>query len=910
MKTLTHPLTLPHVQLVLALGSYVLLGLTHLDFSLTLLDAVLAVGTAVTTEYAWHLYAGRRGESRPAFAPWSALAAGLGIAIFLRASDPTYFALASFVAISSKYVIRFRGTHIFNPSNLAILAVVILFPVNATIEFTQWGSDPFVFAVIAAVSYAIAYRAGVIATTASFLLSYSALLLLFVVHAQETYAAHHLGLIGPSLVLFASFMITDPKTSPSGFLPRVVHGTSVAFAYFFLEFLAAQYALFVASFAVTCLNFASNRLIERLPSLPSITRRVRNIVTLSVALLLFFISYATLAHARPLVSVQVPSLRFFLMGIESSSLYACRDSTSILKETDAGVGIVAHTNGAAWGDYDGDGFDDLFVSNIDAPSILYKNLGDGTFADVTSVAGLPSLYASSAVFFDYDDDRDPELLVATVVPATPDHRVGLALFQNRGGTFTDRSREAGLSDSYPRGVGFLSAADYDADGMLDFVLTTSGVALRSAGARETPLAKTWWDPFFNGRNVTLACGDDALAEVSPLFSAEYRFALRSLRSSYPADERLCAYFGTSLPIFPGVNLPSLNRDAAVNPQLIIPGRAYVFMRRGDRFVRDDSFTELVRKIQERTTVANARINGRAEDAFSGRLFQPLSFDFDGNGLPDIFLASDFGTNLLLKNTREGFIDASEDAGVSYFATGMGVDIADWNNDGNPDLAVSNVHDDYILEGNGAGLFVNRYAELPIARMGLGWGISFFDYDGDQWTDIMVTNGTGRRAVGEQIESALARPLFRLDNLYRNNQGVRYSETSGRHMCPGVTSGNVLAPNDFDNDGDVDMFVGTVHSGNAIYTNLLPRDGLSYLSVSLRGRVSNSDGIGASVTVVSDTASQTKYRVLGSGFGTAGSSRLFFGLADEAGPVEVQVRWPSGKETHMSVMPNRHVEITE
>jgi hypothetical protein len=174
-----------------------------------------------------------------------------------------------------------------------------------------------------------------------------------------------------------------------------------------------------------------------------------------------------------------------------------RDGTFTDVTLKAGVPGDAYGMGIAVGDYDGDGFPDLYVSQY-AQSILYHNNGDGTFTDVTAKAGVSALgWANSAVWFDYDNDGRLDLFVCRFVDYDKAKDIFCGniitrersycepsayrpmpswLFHNNGdGTFTDVSRESGIARSLGKAFGVV-AADINNDGWIDLYVTNDTVA--------------------------------------------------------------------------------------------------------------------------------------------------------------------------------------------------------------------------------------------------------------------------------------------------------------------------------------------------------------------------------------------------------------------------------------------------
>lgn len=147
-----------------------------------------------------------------------------------------------------------------------------------------------------------------------------------------------------------------------------------------------------------------------------------------------------------------------------------------------GVSQVAFTKGAAWGDYDNDGYPDLYVSNYGQPNFLYHNNRDGTFTEVARALGVEKpIFSFPTWFFDYDNDGCQDLFVSSYVQSVaeivaeymklPPHAETIRLYRNNcHGGFDDVTRQTGLDRvSMAMGANF---GDIDNDGFLDFYLGT------------------------------------------------------------------------------------------------------------------------------------------------------------------------------------------------------------------------------------------------------------------------------------------------------------------------------------------------------------------------------------------------------------------------------------------------------
>lgn len=875
--------------LAFALAVFFAIGMFSLGFADTWLDAVAALVSASIAELVFASVSRRRIEI---FFPTSAITAALGICIFFRALSPWYFALAAVLAIGSKYVIRVRGRHLFNPSNFGILALAFLVPWACTIEFTQWGNDAVVLSLIVLAALLIALRAGVILTSVSFLVSYTVLLFVALGIDTDRAIAHHLGLLSPSLILFASFMITDPRTSPSGRGGRLFHGLTVALLYFSLEFMGVRYALFAASFLTTLLYAIERFFVPKLKE-----RFAGGYICTSLFCAALF---AALAFAAGSFSMPVMSTSLLLLGVESPSQATCVDPAFTVSKS--GVQEGAETFGVAWGDYDGDGLDDLFVSNVSGEtSRLYHNNGDGTFTDVTKTVGLPSLYSSSALFAHVFSNTPMDLVVSRLQSGPVGTLSKPVVFEYDPVTskFEDVSERSGLSKTEPLlGTAYLSLADFDGKGQLDLLMTSSGAILNPVNLVDQPFVKASRDPFYEGaRAEYLACGDSEVRSIlsshEEIFPDPLRnYATGTFLAATPAGEAPCLQFSSDLNLTP--NLPGAGGVPAhiLTRVLILPGQAELFENTGKSFERNADFSNTVAAIQNRSFVARTMYD-QPFTYTSGRFFQPVSFDYNGDGKPDIFLTAGFGSDVLLKNDGNyRFSDVTATSGIGYYATGMGADVGDYNGDGLPDLIVTNVGRDYLFENRGDGTFVNHALDIPLGVDRIGWGVSFLDYDRDGKPDILIENGITTEYTADLLKkNGLVRPIFRLNELYRNT-GNGFSDASTA-LCTPPANGKALAIADANEDGSLEAFLGTIGSGDTLLRSA-PRN--HFLEIRLQGAGKNPDAIGARVSVTAGTTTETEFVLAGRSFASENGKLLLFGLGTNLGPVHVSVQWPSGSIT--------------
>ncbi len=473
----------------------------------------------------------------------------------------------------------------------------------------------------------------------------------------------------------------------------------------------------------------------------------------------------------------------------------------------------AEGGGGSWADYDNDGDYDLFVTNLNGPARLYRNNGDGTFADVTVAAGLRdgilSLSTRAGVWGDYDNDGFRDLFVTS--PALPNR-----LYRNNGdGTFTDVSARAGIrsvvANSYPAAWG-----DYDNDGFLD--LYVSG---NLNGAPDPDFQVTAYPNQLYHNN-----GDGTFTEIA------FPYGVADLGPTLACQWADFDYDGD-------VDLFVINDFSAFSGY---PGTIY--RNDGPNGQGGWKFTNI-----------------GAEAGFHRVPLFGMGFtigDYDGDGDQDFFV-SNLGIPALYRNDGGVFSDATFTAGVTTEHPSNGPYT-------NPNLpgAFPNV-----------GWLVNS------------WGVQFWDYDLDGWLDLYVC---ATEMGTENFPIAAFNPNW----LYRNNHDGTFTNVAPALGVnhPGRTRGVALA--DYDNDGDLDMYLANNDQYGVLLRNDLPTTN-NWIKVELKGTVSNRDAIGSHITLTA--GGRTLIRLYPDSDPQCSQPALeqVFGLGSATRIDRITIHWPSGIE---------------
>jgi enediyne biosynthesis protein E4 len=295
-------------------------------------------------------------------------------------------------------------------------------------------------------------------------------------------------------------------------------------------------------------------------------------------------------------------------------------------------------------------------------------------------------------------------------------------------------------------------------------------------------------------------------------------------------------------------------------------------------------------------------------------------DFNNDGWPDIAIANDSWPNFLFLNKHNGtFEDASFISGLAAgedgrYEAGMGIDAADVNGDGWQDIYIT--HLDFELNrlytNHKDGTFDDDTFRSGIGNKAItlsGVAMKFLDYDNDGWNDILQLNGAMVDNVNlYHSEVTYKEPLLMFRNLGKG-QFAKISESLGEDFMHPI-AGRGLATADFDNDGDIDVAINV----RGDYPELLRNDGGNanhFLEILLIGTKSNRDGIGASLKLTSEGFVHVEQSKGGMSYMSANDPRIFFGLGKRTKIESLEITWPSGQIDHLTNLPvDRIIAIKE
>jgi hypothetical protein len=492
---------------------------------------------------------------------------------------------------------------------------------------------------------------------------------------------------------------------------------------------------------------------------------------------------------------------------------------------------------------------------------------------------LPETLGPGVIVLDANGDGLPDLLFVNGrnfpdrqgTAATP------ALYLNRGNLrFEDATRQAGLDFSaYCLGG---AAADIDNDGLPDVYLSCLGQdhLLHNDGGRFTDISRK------AGLSDSFELGASAA-----FFDADRDGHIDIFVTRYtdwtPATDKFCSNDGKTK----SYCVPIVYKAVA----------NHYYHNRGDGTFEDWT--------------------AKAGLANPSKALGVVPLDIDGDGWPDLVVASDTQPNLLFHNKGNGtFEEIGLSSGVAFSMDGqtrggMGIDAGDFNHSGRPSLAITYFSFEmtgfYRNEGNLFFLDIAPGSEIGRkTRPYVGWGCFFFDYDLDGWLDLLVANG---HLDDTREKSALPQSYAQPTLLFHNQGSGVFAEAGadGDLARPMVARGAVFA--DLDGDGDLDVVL-TANGGSP---RILENTGThgNWLRLGLQGTVSNRDALGATVKVTVHGVTQTWYVHSGGSYLSQSQVEPTFGLGSAQAVDEIVILWPSGTRQRLTgVTVNQRLKVVE
>jgi Na+-transporting NADH:ubiquinone oxidoreductase subunit NqrB len=223
----------PRLWQIGALTALLMYGVFVLRFEVTLLRAALIVGAAMAAQ--WGLCRAAAWLPHSTFDPRSALISGLSLSLLLRSNHVWVLLAAAVIAVASKFLIRVRGKHVFNPTNFAIAALIALTN-DAWVSPGQWGSVAFFGFLIVCLGGVVVNRAERSDVTYAFIVFWSAIVIGRSLWLGEPMTIPLHRLENGALLLFTFFMISDPRTTPDSRAGRILFAALVALGAGYIQF--------------------------------------------------------------------------------------------------------------------------------------------------------------------------------------------------------------------------------------------------------------------------------------------------------------------------------------------------------------------------------------------------------------------------------------------------------------------------------------------------------------------------------------------------------------------------------------------------------------------------------------------------------------------------------------------------
>jgi hypothetical protein len=558
--------------------------------------------------------------------------------------------------------------------------------------------------------------------------------------------------------------------------------------------------------------------------------------------------------------------------------------------------ILENGSGVALGDVDGDGWCDIYFCRIGGPNVLYRNLGNWRFEDITDAAGVGCAGQSStgALLADVDGDGKLDLLVNSIGGGT-------RLFHNDGASHFSEVQESGLARQF--GAMSMAMADIDGDGDLELYVANyrsntfkdapPGIVPPKTKNVDGKLVVTPPDRF---AAVLTKSGSVRLREVGEpdilyVNKGHGRFGPISWLGGAFADED-----GNSLTEPPrdwGLSAAFRDLNGDGSPDIYVSND---FFYSPDRIWMNEAGRRF--RAIPRTSVRKISMSSMTVD-FA---------DINRDGYDDIFVADMLSRDHGARHRQRANTALMRDVNLPVT---------------DPEFRPEVIRNTLFLNrGDGTYAEIAQFAGLEASEW--TWSAVFLDVDLDGYEDLLITNGNDRdvldadtlketaqagKSTEQHLKDLQKFPRLETTNLlFRNRGDLTFEEVGERwgFNTSGISHGMALA--DLDNDGDLDVVVNNLDSAAGLYQN---NSSAPRIAIRLKGKTPNTHGIGAKIKVKGGPVRQGQEIMCGGRYLSCDDTLRVFAAGTVTNDLSIEVIWRSGARSlvdHASA--NRLYEIDE
>lgn len=522
------------------------------------------------------------------------------------------------------------------------------------------------------------------------------------------------------------------------------------------------------------------------------------------------------------------------------------------------IATASAGGGVAIGDYDGDGWADVFLTRPFGGARLYRNLGDFHFEDVTRQVGMTAEqghdahWSTGASFVDIDNDDDLDLYVCGFDCS------GRLYINNGAGAFVEQAAVFGLDFN---GAGLMMTwADYDRDGDLDAYLATNRLVKQEVIAR--PAILTVGDRYEMPNEVKEILGVVKKPNGDPhVYTAgQYDRLYRNDDGRFTDVSRSSGIAGAYVSLsavwwdYNGDGFP----DLYVSNDVHAPDILY-------RNNRDGTFTDVITQAMPHTPWFSMG----ADVA-----------DVNNDGLLDFFATDMSGTDHYKQKLGMGDMDQQ-----GWFLETP-----------TPRQYMRNA----LYINTGAERFMEAAHLTGLSNSDWTWSPKFADLDSDGRCDLFISNGMTRDWFNSDLRTQhqdqnarimAAAPKFDKNLAFRNLGDLHFENVSDAWGLGENSISFGAAYGDLDNDGDLDLVVNDFDAPVAVYRNELKQG--RRIKLRLHGVHGNTHGLNALVRIEAGGATQTRCLTSASGFMSSNEPMIHFGLGEADQADRLTVDWPSG-----------------